>query len=153
MSKSFGAQFEVGVRLLATHMPDSTTLIKPTLFHNIRVGVYLYESGYSDDIVLGGLLHDILEDTTVTKKELLKLFNEQVTGIVVANTKPESNPDDINKVALLVQQCIDFGDDALIVKIADVLDNYKYYTKIQAQHEQQRAGKYTDAILKLANQF
>jgi len=59
MTKSLNVKFEKGVRLLVEHFPVSDeTGRKPVLFHDIRVGVYLYEHGYSEDVVLAGLLHE-----------------------------------------------------------------------------------------------
>ncbi len=62
MEKLLGPLFEKAVHLLAKHRPFSDeNSRKPALFHDIRVGVYLYEEKYSQDIVLAGLLHDAIE--------------------------------------------------------------------------------------------
>jgi len=62
MTKSLNLKFEKAVRLLVEYMPPSDTdSRKPILFHDIRVGVYLYENGYSENIVLAGVLHDAIE--------------------------------------------------------------------------------------------
>jgi len=62
MTKSLNLKFEKAVRLLVEYMPHSDAdSRKPILFHDIRVGVYLYENGYSENIVLAGVLHDAIE--------------------------------------------------------------------------------------------
>jgi (p)ppGpp synthase/HD superfamily hydrolase len=59
MSKKLSVEFERAVRFLAEHMPPSDeNSRKPIMFHDIRVGVYLYENDYPQDIVLAGVLHD-----------------------------------------------------------------------------------------------
>ena len=68
MSKLLNVKFEKAVRLLVEHFPPSDeSSRKPVLFHDIRVGVYLYEHGYSEDIVLAGLLHDAIEWLSATE--------------------------------------------------------------------------------------
>ena len=61
--KNIESYIEKAVRILCEYMPNDDELSKPTLLHGIRTGVYLYENGYGQDIVLAGLLHDIIEDT------------------------------------------------------------------------------------------
>jgi (p)ppGpp synthase/HD superfamily hydrolase len=86
--KSTNITFEAAVRLLSQHMPLSdTSSRKPVLFHDIRVGVYLYERNYAQDIVLAGVLHDAIEWSDITKQMLLDEFGERVTKLVLASTK------------------------------------------------------------------
>ena len=66
---SLSLKFESAVRLLVEHFPISDqNSRKPVLFHDIRVGVYLYNNGYSEDVVLAGLLHDALEWSSASKQ-------------------------------------------------------------------------------------
>ena len=58
--------------------------------HSLRVGMYLYQHEYSADVVLGGLLHDILEWTEGSENLLKEEFGERVLAIVKANTKDRS---------------------------------------------------------------
>ena len=72
MSKSLNIEFEKAVRLLTEHMPPSDeNSRKPIMFHDIRVGVYLYENGYAQDVVLAGVLHDAIEWSDISE-QLLK---------------------------------------------------------------------------------
>ena len=57
MSETLDLEFEKAIRLLTKHAPISDEKSrKPMLPHDIRVGVYLYENGYSRDIVLAGMI-------------------------------------------------------------------------------------------------
>jgi rRNA pseudouridine-1189 N-methylase Emg1 (Nep1/Mra1 family) len=47
----------------------------------------LKEKGFSDDYQLVGLFHDLLEDTSVTYSELLKLSNKEIADAVKLLTK------------------------------------------------------------------
>lgn len=60
-NKELELTFERAVKLLTLHMPVGEDRKKPILMHAIRVGLYLYEHDYSPDVVIAGLLHDILE--------------------------------------------------------------------------------------------
>lgn len=129
MTKSLNIQFEKAVRLLVEHFPISDeTSRKPVLFHDIRVGVYLYEHGYSEDIILAGLLHDALEWSSAPKQLLVDEFGEQVVRLVMASTKDDSITDKHEKTKELITRCIDNGEEALIVKTADILDSFKWYS-------------------------
>ncbi len=87
MNDEFGKICERAIRLVTERMPSAEKLIKPTLFHNIRVGTCLYQNDYSNDIVLAGFLHDALEDTDISDQVIRKGFGDKVADMVLANTK------------------------------------------------------------------
>ncbi|MFA7209048.1 MAG: HD domain-containing protein [Parcubacteria group bacterium] len=128
MSKKLSVGFERAVRFLAEHMPASDeNSRKPILFHDIRVGVYLYENGYPQDIVLAGVLHDAIEWSDADERMLRDEFGDEVARLVSASTKDESIADKEEKTNELIQRCVRNGQDALIVKVADILDSFKWY--------------------------
>ena len=131
MDKKFDIEFEQAIRLLCEYAPvsDENTR-KPLLPHDIRVGVYLYEHGYSRDIVLSGILHDTLEFTTVTEQMLKEQFGGNVLKMVKANTKDDSIKDKEEKTTELIKRCVENGQDALFIKTADIIDSFKYYTAV-----------------------
>ncbi len=122
-------------------MPPADDLTKPTLFHCLRVGVYLYKNNYPENIVLAGLLHDVIEDTKIKKEELSKEFNYEIAELVEANSKDKTISDSDARIKELIQRCIAAGQDAAIVKAADVLDNYKYFAKIEDPDGLKYCGK------------
>lgn len=148
MSLLLNIEFEKAIRLLSKHMPvsDETTR-KPTLFHGIRVGVYLYERKYSENIVLAGILHDVLEDTEITQDELKLLFGDIVTKLVQASTKDNSVTKE-ERTDELIRRCVSNGLDALIIKTADILDSFKWYDGQNNKEEIQYCMNNTNAIFK-----
>ena len=102
---------------------------KPVKPHVKRVGLYLYEKGFGDEVVLGGLLHDMLEWSTVSEKELENKFGARVLELIKANSKNRDLFDkDINASRNdTVRRCLLVGDDAMAVKIAVVIDSCRYY--------------------------
>lgn len=120
-------KFEKAVKILVSHFPDEN-MKKPALFHSIRVGVYLWNNWYSEDLQIAWLLHDSLEDTDLPEKIIQENFWENVLQIVKSNSKNNS----LEKSQILediVKRCSDYWQDAIIVKIADVYDNFLFYQK------------------------
>ncbi len=120
--------YERAIRLLSTYMPPENT--KPVLLLSIRVGIYLLENKYSEDIVLAGFLHDILEDTNIAPVEIQNIFGKNVLELITANTKNTSIVDKTERRKELIKRCVKLGQDSAIIKAADILDNYQYYKGI-----------------------
>ena len=128
MKKTLNIEFEKAVRLLTVHMPPSDEdSRKPILFHDIRVGVYLYENGYKKDIVLAGVLHDAIEWSKVNEQMLRDEFGDNIVRLVAANTKNDSILDKVERIDDLIRRCVQNGQNALIVKAADIIDSFKWY--------------------------
>jgi (p)ppGpp synthase/HD superfamily hydrolase len=91
MSKSLNIKFEKAVRILSEYMPPSDeNSRKPIMFHDIRVGVYLYENGYSEDIVLAGVLHDAIEWSDADEQLLRNEFGDTVVRLIFSSTKDDT---------------------------------------------------------------
>jgi (p)ppGpp synthase/HD superfamily hydrolase len=154
MQKSLDIEFEKAVRMLAEHMPVSEEgSRKPVLFHDIRVGVYLYEKNYSRDIILAGLLHDALEFSDITEAMIQNEFGENILKIVKACTKDRAISDSDERIDELVKRCAEVGKDALIVKATDTLDSFKYYTKENNTSELDYCRKNAEAIFRYKGDF
>lgn len=124
------------MRVLVRQLPVSDeNSRKPILAHDIRVGMYLLEKGYGKEVVLAGLLHDVIEWGNMSAQEVAQEFGDEVAELVVANSK---NPDAVSgkeRVEELARRCVAHGCDALAIKAADTLDSFKYYA--QAKNEEQ----------------
>jgi len=149
MTNSLNTEFEKAVRLIAAHFtPSDENTKKPILFHDIRVGVYLYENGYSQDIVLAGILHDSIEWSDVNEQILQNEFGDNILKLVLANTKNDSIIDDVEREKELINRCIQNGEDALIVKTADIIDSFKWYSSQNNTDELQYCMRITNTIFK-----
>ena len=140
---SIESYIEKAVRMLCEYMPNDGELSKPTLLHSIRTGLYLYDNKYDQDIVLAGLLHDIIEDTEVAGQKIEDEFGKSVLNMILANSKDKS--DRINE---LIKRCIAAGESALIVKSADVIDNFRYFKRTQDSNGIDYCIRNAKAILK-----
>ncbi len=147
---SFHITFESAIHFLTTHLPKSKPdSRKPILFHNIRVGMYLYNNNYSKDIIIAGLLHDTLEWSSTTEEMIKKQFGDRILELVKANTKNRSIEDKHERTHDLISRAIACGEDALIIKSADILDSFKWYAEQNNEKELEYCKINADKILEL----
>jgi (p)ppGpp synthase/HD superfamily hydrolase len=99
----------------------------PYLVHPVHVSVLLIRHGFSDDTVIAGLLHDVIEDQNVSPKFIEAEFGPAVAEMVVALTEKklegnEERPWELRKAEMLNQLRIACAG-AVAVKAADVVHN------------------------------
>ena len=124
------ALFEEAIAFVSEHLHAAGYLGKPVLLHSIRVGLSLAQRGSKPDVVLAGFLHDTVEDTDVTTKDLETRFGKEVARLVSANSKDASITDRESRHEELIRRCVSEGEDAATVKAADILDNFAYYSAL-----------------------
>ena len=56
----------------------------PYIVHPFEVAMILKENSFEDKVVAAGLLHDLLEDTEVTKTDLKEEFGDEILNLVLA---------------------------------------------------------------------
>jgi (p)ppGpp synthase/HD superfamily hydrolase len=86
---------------------------EPYVNHPKRVALQMP----NDKLQVIALLHDVLEDTTATKQDLITHFGSDVAEVVFILTRKE------NETYLDYIQRIKLDPDATLVKIADLMDN------------------------------
>lgn len=99
---------------------------KPVLFHSFKVAYKLYQYGYSEEIVIAGALHDLIEDTSVTKENIKNDFGESIGNIVDAVSFDSNIKDELEQARVMFQNCLDYGIEAVTIKCADLIDNINY---------------------------
>ncbi len=100
---------------------------KPVVAHSLRVGFNLLFKGYNMDIVIGAILHDVEEDAEVSIKEIEKKFGKKVAKIVEAVSYNPEILDDKKRDVDTYKRIVNAGRDAIIVSMADHIDNANYY--------------------------
>ena len=98
----------------------------PYYIHPIRVAslVYKYKESHKiDELIIASLLHDTLEDTSTTEKEIEDMYGWQVLSLVqeLTSNKEESNKH--GKSNYLANKMINMSSWALVIKLCDRLDN------------------------------
>lgn len=64
----------------------------PYISHPIMVGRILEQAGFPEEVVVAGLIHDVLEDTAVTEVFLRKQLSDEVVDIVKAVSEDKNLP-------------------------------------------------------------
>lgn len=94
----------------------------PYIYHPVSVGFILKNAGFSDDVVIAGILHDVAEDCGVEIGEIKNIFGESISYIVdcVSENKDDSwekrKEDYHNRI-------MNSSDDVKAVSSADKLHN------------------------------
>ena len=100
----------------------------PYSVHPVHVSVILLRHGFSTDVAIAGLLHDLVEDQGFDLNELDRRFGSQVSRIVDAlteqkhDTRGEKRPWTIRKREAL-EKLEGSSKEAAAVKAADALHN------------------------------
>lgn len=105
----------------------------PYISHLMNVMKILCENGCDKEIITAGILHDVLEDTSVTIEQVERLFGKRVATIVIGASEPDhdrNGKDEKTSWRLRKQHTIEFVNreatlEQLLVSCADKLDNAK----------------------------
>lgn len=89
------------------------------LDHPLAVAELLRDARQPHRVVFAGLLHDVLEDTSVTAAEVRRRFGAPVSELVEALTENGAIDDVRQRKAALRQQILDAGPSAATIALAD----------------------------------
>ncbi len=98
--------------------------------HPIAVAIILVGLGMDSDTIIGGLLHDVVEDTSVTLEDIEKQFGADVAELVDGVTKlanipyssrAEQQAENVRKMLLAMAKDV----RVVIIKLADRLHNMR----------------------------
>lgn len=94
----------------------------PYSYHIMSVGFLLLKAGFSDDVVIAGILHDVIEDCGVTKEEITNLFGENVAYIVSSVSEDKTIEWERRKQEYM-NNVMNGSDDVKAVFAADKIHN------------------------------
>ncbi len=113
---------------------------QPYIVHPLSVAIVLAQMGMDAASIAAALLHDVVEDTDVTKEDISKIFNEEIAvlvdgvtklGKVSLSNKEEQQAENIRKMLIAMSHDI----RVIIIKLADRLHNMR---TLQFMREQKR---------------
>jgi (p)ppGpp synthase/HD superfamily hydrolase len=103
----------------------------PYITHLFSAAILVAEDGSaSDEVVIATLLHDTLEDTETTEEEIASAFGGRVLELVKTVTEPKEVEDWKERKKRYLAQLALGSDDALLISIADKIDNIE--SKLEA---------------------
>ena len=123
-------KFEQAISFLVESIHKHCDNEKPVIFHSLRVGFKLIDEKQEPEIVLAGFLHDLVEDSNVSISEIEKKFGKQVAQLVDVNTFDKIITNYKKRWKKAIARILAEGKPAMMIKIADNLDNLPYYWQI-----------------------
>lgn len=100
---------------------------KPLVTHSLDTAYKLRDLGYKNDLVIAGVLHDLIEDADVLVGEIEKEFGNSIARLVEANSFKQEIEDETTRYQELFKRTKETGKDALILKAADILVNLDFF--------------------------
>lgn len=124
---------------LKSHEGQKRKSGEPYFNHCVAVATILADWGMDKNIVISGLLHDTIEDTSVTKDIVKNRYGDDILFLVESVTKLSDirfNSRTHKKAENFMKMFISFANDirAIIIKLADRLHNLRtitFLTKIK----------------------
>src|SRR5690348_10549440 len=131
---------------------------EPYLVHPLEVALVLAEMKMDPIAVAAGLLHDSVEDTSVTIQDIRKDFGEQVAHIVEGVTKiskidfatrEEQQAENLRKMMLAMVDDI----RVVLIKLADRLHNMRTLEHLDPERQQKIARETLDIYAPIAHRL
>src|ERR1700743_2616014 len=131
---------------------------EPYLVHPLEVALVLAEMKMDSVSVAAGLLHDSVEDTSITIVDIRKEFGEQVAQIVEGETKisqidfssqEEQQAENLRKMMLAMVDDI----RVVLIKLADRLHNMRTLEHLDNERQQKIARETLDIYAPIAHRL
>lgn len=119
---------ETAIKFLVAEYSRSGHNPKPVIFHSLRIGMKLAELGEESKVVASALLHDLLEDSTVSTKQLAEKFGAEIANTVASVSFKPDLTDKREQYREMLARTVAGGLDCMKIKCVDILDNSDYYT-------------------------
>lgn len=131
---------------------------EPYLSHPLAVASFLADMGFDEATIAAGLLHDTVEDTSVTIDDIVENFGDDVADIVDGVTKisrisfdnkEEAQAENIRKMILAMSHDM----SVIMVKLADRVHNMSTLDFQKAYKQKRIAQETMDIYAPLANRL
>lgn len=131
---------------------------EPYITHPVAVTCILAEMKFDAQTLMAALLHDVIEDTQVTRAELAEQFGEPVAVLVDGVSKltqiefisrAEAQAENFRKMVMAMSQDI----RVIIVKLADRLHNMRTLGSLQPIKRRRIAGETLDIFAPIAKRL
>lgn len=130
---------------------------EPYIIHPLNTAKILASQGMAPVVVTSGLLHDIFEETRVTKDELKKEFGDEIFGLVegakklgdIRYTGTERSVENLRK--FFISEAKDLR--ILVIRLADRLHNVETLEHVDKEKQSRIAMETLEVYAPLANRL
>jgi GTP pyrophosphokinase len=110
---------------------------KPVILHSLKVAFRLIDCHAPLNAVIGGVLHDLIEDANVNIDDIKKEFGLEVAELVEAGSLDYSIKDYVKRYQEMFNRTLGSGREAMLIKAADILEN-SYYKLAPSQDKKEK---------------
>jgi len=132
---------------------------EPYIIHPLCVGIILAELEMDMESIIGGILHDVVEDTDVTLPDVQAAFGDEIAQLVDGVTKlgslhyfsdkAEEQAENLRKMFLAMAKDI----RVLIIKLADRTHNMRTLQYMKKEKQLEKAKETMDIYAPLASRL
>ena len=131
---------------------------EPYIIHPLNVAYILASIGMDDNTLCAALLHDVVEDTDVTGKDLTDMFGEEISDMVAGVTKlstiqfatlEETQVENYRRMFLAMGKDI----RVILIKLADRLHNMRTLKYLKRERQIANAKETLELYAPLANRL
>jgi GTP pyrophosphokinase len=136
---------------------------EPYVMHPIAVQKILESWGMDENTVIAGILHDTVEDTSITLPEIEEAFGKEIAILVDGVTKLTQTDRSLNEMSTylpstkdnLLKLLIATGSDirVLVIKLADRLHNLRTIAALPPARQQKIARESLEIFAPLADRL
>jgi len=97
----------------------------PFLVHPISVGITLAMIGVTNNVIIGGILHDTIEDTRITYDDIKGAFGREIADLVMEVTTEKETAGEpwITRRLRTINSISTISQDAISIKAVDLYHN------------------------------
>lgn len=124
--------------------------------HPVAVAKILAELGLDSETIIAALLHDTIEDTPYSLKELRRDFGDEIADLVDGVTKldrltygPAAEAETVRKMVVAMSRDI----RVLVIKLADRLHNARTWKFVSQENAERKARETLDIYAPLAHRL
>lgn len=131
---------------------------EPYIIHPVSVTIILYNLGMDGESMAAALLHDVVEDTDMTKENIQEEFGEDVANLVEGVTKlgkvpiftkEEQQAENVRKMLMAMSQDI----RVIIIKLADRIHNMRTLSFMRPDKRREKAQETLEIYAPIAHRL
>lgn len=131
---------------------------EPYITHPIEVATFIAEWDLDEQTIAGALMHDVIEDTEVTKEELSRIFGPSVADLVDSVTKLDklhfeseeaAHAEYFRKVVLAMAKDV----RVILIKLADRMHNMLTLASMRRDKQRRIALETMEIYVPIANRI